>query len=255
MGSDVDPRRRAGSLAGRVPRRVAHRWHRAAGRRPPAIVPMASTGGAVAREDHHTDEGRVRTYSLPPLLPAGSATAANELMTSWEATGRPRLLEVFKEHVYGHSPPAPPGLKFVQLAPDAPVCRLASPLRATARLPSICCVVSGGAPWPVQLHPARGQSAVRRSGRPRPHSPIDRTAHLHDLGSPVSKSSWCTHSRTLTEISATCLGNRLHSPALPPILGLRQPARSDVPRVSHSLAVLSLPQPCPPPPPRARVLS
>ena len=78
----------------------------------PSSASSCTNGGAVERVDHHTDEARVRPYTLPPLLPP--ACTAEE----FEATTRPELLQLFREHVYGHSPPPPPELTFAPLGPD-----------------------------------------------------------------------------------------------------------------------------------------
>lgn len=69
-------------------------------------------GGATTRENHHTNEARVREYTLPALFPSGSTAG------EWQAKTRPELLRLFRDHVYGHSPSPPADLGFYPLGPD-----------------------------------------------------------------------------------------------------------------------------------------
>ena len=51
------------------------------------------------------DETKVPNYDLPDLLTAASGDKIANI-AQWEQQRRPEILELFKEHVYGHIPAA-----------------------------------------------------------------------------------------------------------------------------------------------------
>ncbi|MDB6072616.1 MAG: hypothetical protein JWO89_256 [Verrucomicrobiaceae bacterium] len=78
---------------------------------PLRLFPLALFFGAlVAFADSHSeanyDEAKVGPITLPPLLTAqdGSKITTAE---QWTSKRRPEVMELFREHVYGHTPPSP----------------------------------------------------------------------------------------------------------------------------------------------------
>ncbi len=66
------------------------------------------------------DEAKIGAYTLPPLLTAKDGTVI-KTADQWQALRRPEVLELFREHVYGRTPPLPDDIKLEVTAtkPDA----------------------------------------------------------------------------------------------------------------------------------------
>ena len=64
------------------------------------------------------DETKVPKYELPDPLMMQDGTRVNS-SKDWTEKKRPEVLELFREHVYGHSPGRPSGLKFKVIQNDA----------------------------------------------------------------------------------------------------------------------------------------
>ncbi len=63
------------------------------------------------------DESKIPPYTLPDLLVTPQGTPVNTA-TQWEQEQRPRLLQLFEEHVYGKIPGKPAGLHFKLITKD-----------------------------------------------------------------------------------------------------------------------------------------
>ncbi|MDB6140879.1 MAG: acetyl xylan esterase, partial [Verrucomicrobiaceae bacterium] len=85
----------------------------------PFILAMST---APAFADPHSeanfDETKVGSINLPPLLTAGDGSTISTA-EQWTATRRPEILELFRENVYGHTPPMPDDLKMEVTATKA----------------------------------------------------------------------------------------------------------------------------------------
>ncbi|MHB9081192.1 MAG: glucuronyl esterase domain-containing protein [Pirellulaceae bacterium] len=76
------------------------------------------TGSAVAQiPEPIYDEAKVPKYELPDPLRMESGEVVTEA-TAWQAKRRPEILELFREHMFGHSPGRPPSMSFEQLDRD-----------------------------------------------------------------------------------------------------------------------------------------
>ncbi|SVC03514.1 uncharacterized protein METZ01_LOCUS256368, partial [marine metagenome] len=64
------------------------------------------------------NETKVAKYELPDPLAMQDGTRVNSAK-DWVEKRRPEVLELFREHVYGHSPERPSGLKFKVIQNDA----------------------------------------------------------------------------------------------------------------------------------------
>lgn len=63
------------------------------------------------------DESKVGNYTLPDPLVCADGTKVADAAT-WRAKRRPEVLELFRTHVYGHSPARPAAMKFEVTAED-----------------------------------------------------------------------------------------------------------------------------------------
>ena len=73
--------------------------------------PTEADAQAIERKDANYDESKVGEYTLPdPLLMANG----KKVTTSWEwvSTRRGEILELFRTHVYGHTPPRVDATRF-----------------------------------------------------------------------------------------------------------------------------------------------
>ena len=89
---------------------------------PLRLLPLALTLSTAAFADTHSeanyDEAKVGPITLPPLLvdADGSKITSAE---QWTTKRRPEILELFREHVYGHTPAMPGDVKMEVTATKA----------------------------------------------------------------------------------------------------------------------------------------
>lgn len=81
-----------------------------------AVFMMTNSAMAADATPANYDEAHVRPYELPELL-VGQDGAKVDTADQWRSTRRPELLELFREHVYGHSPGLKPGSLRFETAP------------------------------------------------------------------------------------------------------------------------------------------
>lgn len=81
-----------------------------------AICIMTDSVTAADAAPANYNEAHVRPYELPELL-VGQDGAKVTTADQWRSTRRPELLELFREHVYGHSPAVMPGSLRFETAP------------------------------------------------------------------------------------------------------------------------------------------
>ena len=72
------------------------------------------------------DEAKVPAYTLPDPLRIADGTAVTDA-AAWRERRRPELLRLFEEHVYGRSPGAAAGMRFVVVESDPTARSAASP--------------------------------------------------------------------------------------------------------------------------------
>ena len=72
---------------------------------------------AADRRNVNYDESKVGNYTLPDPLVMSDGTKVTEAKL-WQMKRRPELLELFRTHVYGHSPARPTALRFELLSTD-----------------------------------------------------------------------------------------------------------------------------------------
>ena len=124
-----------------------------------AFAVLTGAPAAAASADVNYDESKVPAYTLPDLLKMSDGSPVSDAR-SWREKRRPEILELFRTHVHGRSPAAPPRVKTtvregvaldgkairrqVHLVlgdkPDCPTMDLLIYLPA-----------GGGGPWPVFL--------------------------------------------------------------------------------------------------------
>ncbi len=76
-----------------------------------SVVALASTPALAQPPGANYDEAKVGAYTLPDPLVAGDGTKITDA-PGWAGKRRPELLELYRTHVYGRSPAAPPGVVF-----------------------------------------------------------------------------------------------------------------------------------------------
>ncbi len=72
---------------------------------------MATASASVVARDINYDEAKVAAVTLPPLLGVADATSVTTA-EQWTTARRPELLDLFRRHVYGRTPPMPGDLNF-----------------------------------------------------------------------------------------------------------------------------------------------
>lgn len=72
---------------------------------------------AVRRQESNFYESKIAPYTLPAILRLENGRPVTTV-ADWEALRRPELLALFREHVYGVSPPRPETLAFRTVATD-----------------------------------------------------------------------------------------------------------------------------------------
>ena len=88
------------------------------------LLPLAALSFATAfaqgPNEANYDEAKVGTFTLPPLLTALDGTKITTA-EQWTSKRRPEVLELFRENVYGRTPPMPDDVKMEVTAtkPDA----------------------------------------------------------------------------------------------------------------------------------------
>ncbi len=75
------------------------------------------TLAAAEKRNVNYDEAKVNMAPLPDPLVLNNGKAVTDAKT-WTKQRRPELLELFRSHVYGHSPSKPRGMKFEEVAID-----------------------------------------------------------------------------------------------------------------------------------------
>jgi hypothetical protein len=74
-------------------------------------LPLAALWAAAAPFQPNYDEDKVPEYRLPDPLVLPNGKPIEDAKT-WEKKGRPAILKLFTEHVYGRAPGRPAGMKF-----------------------------------------------------------------------------------------------------------------------------------------------
>jgi hypothetical protein len=88
----------------------------------PAVALACALGlftrsSAAQNPEPNYDEAKVPKYVLPDPFKMASGEAVTDA-TAWETLRRPEILELFREHMYGHSPGRPPDMSFEQFERD-----------------------------------------------------------------------------------------------------------------------------------------
>ena len=84
----------------------------------PLALALVSTSFADVHSEANYDEAKVGTFTLPPLLTAADGSKATS-SDQWTAKRRPEVIELFREHVYGHTPAMPGDVKMEVTATKA----------------------------------------------------------------------------------------------------------------------------------------
>jgi hypothetical protein len=82
---------------------------------PVAVAFLTMSNASLSAANY--DEAKVPHYELPDPLTTQDGTPVKSAK-DWTEKRRPEVLELFREHVYGHSPAKPNGLKFKVIQDD-----------------------------------------------------------------------------------------------------------------------------------------
>ncbi len=82
-----------------------------------ALAAVSLVWTCASAQGTNYDESRVPKFTLPDPLVASDGQPVGDAQ-AWFAKRRPKVLELFREHVYGRSPGRPCGMKFETLSVD-----------------------------------------------------------------------------------------------------------------------------------------